>query len=302
MSAITVDGGPLVHHAGANHDEVKTEHGPAALFDNPQRSTAMNEMTHKHPGRCSAGRQLAHHLPLATVALVAGLVACLVAPSVPASAAPSGTWTPMAGPLPANAASAPYAANPYVYDVSCPTTGGCAAVGTYNIYSASYGGQVSEPLLLSETAPGSWAGREAPLPQNAAPPAKQNGESNELYSVSCGAAGQCAAVGSYVTTSGSISALLEASSNGSWYQTQAPVPANAAAGGQGSLMLSAASCASGDFCMAVGQYNDVSGASDGLIDTLSGGTWHAVEAPLPSNAAGSGSQSVYLYDASCSSP
>jgi hypothetical protein len=54
--------------------------------------------------------------------------------------------------------------------------------------------------------------------------------------------------------------------------------------------------------VAIGQYNDTAGSLQGLIETLSGGTWNASEAPLPSNAADpQQSPGTDLLSAACSS-
>jgi hypothetical protein len=50
-------------------------------------------------------------------------------------------------------------------------------------------------------------------------------------------------------------------------------------------------------CAAVGYYDDTSGIYQGLIETLSGGTWTPTDAPLPANVIAGGN--VGLYSAAC---
>jgi hypothetical protein len=107
----------------------------------------------------------------------------------------SGKWRAVEATLPANAAT-----NPEVVlsSVSCPSAGNCAAVGTYLDSSNQ-----TEGLLLDKTS-GRWArGVEATLPANAA-----TNPEVVLSSVSCASAGNCAAVGTYLDSSGNLQGLL----------------------------------------------------------------------------------------------
>jgi Divergent InlB B-repeat domain/PASTA domain len=100
----------------------------------------------------------------------------------------AGTWADGTEPaLPANAAGDPFG-GASLDSVSCPSAGNCSAVGSYN---AAVGDSTNgQNLLLTESA-GSWStGTEVSLPSN-------GDGANGLNSVSCTAAGQCAAVGGY---------------------------------------------------------------------------------------------------------
>src|SRR5260221_5286127 len=122
-----------------------------------------------------------------TGVLAAGMVAA--APVASGVAAAAAAVTGIEAPLPANAASNPFA---NVSSVSCASAGNCTAVG---LYFDSSGNQLG--VLLTETA-GTWAtGTEAALPASAA--------SNPvvfLASVSCASAGHFTAVGFYTDSSG----------------------------------------------------------------------------------------------------
>jgi hypothetical protein len=52
------------------------------------------------------------------------------------------------------------------------------------------------------------------------------------------------------------------------------------------------------FCAAVGGFRDTHGTLQGLIETRSGGTWTASDAPLPANAATN--PKVSLLNVACS--
>ncbi|MGH3054560.1 MAG: hypothetical protein ACRDL7_06235, partial [Gaiellaceae bacterium] len=177
----------------------------------------------------------------------------------------SGTWaTGVEAALPANAGTNPGA---YLDSVSCPSAGDCSAVGGYRD-----GSNDQEAVLLTETA-GSWAtGVEAAMPSNAA--------ANPIAvvpSISCGSAGDCAAVGNYRDSSGNEWALLLTETAGTWADgTEAGLPADAAGDPFGSASLVSVSCASTGSCSAVGGYNVAVGAGTGgesLLVTETAGSW-----------------------------
>jgi PASTA domain/Divergent InlB B-repeat domain len=188
----------------------------------------------------------------------------------------AGVWAPgVEASLPANAAKT----NLFVSltSVSCASAGNCTAVGDYLDNSPNDNG---EGLLLTETA-GTWStGVEAVLPSNAT----SINQSVNLSSVSCGAAGNCAAVGYYLGTGGDNHGLILDQTAGNWSAGfEPPLPANTAAA-HGALIPSV-SCVSAGNCTAVGVYVDSSGAGQGLLLTETAGTWETgVEATLPSNA------------------
>jgi len=179
-------------------------------------------------------------------------------------------------PLPANAASTPYAD---LYSVSCASAGNCTAVGAYGVSTGSYQG-----LLLTETN-GSWAtGTEAPLPANATPRVSQF---VRLLSVSCASAGNCTAVGSYTDNASASQGLLLTETNGTWAAgTEAPLPANATHSRRQFVQLSSVSCPSAGNCTAIGTYTDNSRNTWGLLLSERNGAWATgTEARLPGDAA-----------------
>ncbi|MGB7051003.1 MAG: hypothetical protein WBG41_05490, partial [Acidimicrobiales bacterium] len=175
-----------------------------------------------------------------------------------------GTWTAIEAPVPANAAP-PVASE--VTSVSCPATGSCEAVGVYS-------GSPENGLLLSLSG-GTWTATQAPLPANAAVP-----NTALIVSVACPAVGNCTATGAYETTAGTAVPVIESISGASATPLEAPLPANASssAGSEGFLLNIA--CPSTSSCEAVGRYSSTAGSGSApLIDTLSGGSWSAAEAP-----------------------
>jgi hypothetical protein len=185
------------------------------------------------------------------------------------------SWSPgLEASLPADAGTTNQFVN--LHSVSCLSAGNCTAVGTY---ASTVGG---DGLLLTETA-GVWAtGVEAVLPAGAS--------DSGIESVSCSSVGNCAAVGSYKSSSGNnYGALVLTETAGSWATgVEVPLPADAATSNQ-NAGLSSVSCPSDGNCTAVGGYLFMSGpdswASQGLMVTETAGTWGAgVASSLPADA------------------
>jgi PASTA domain len=202
----------------------------------------------------------------------------------------AGNWaTGVAESLPANATDqAGKGAGPN--SVSCPSARNCTAVGSYSDGPGSYQG-----LLLSETA-GTWAkGVEVALPSNAS----TTSQDASVGLVSCASPGNCTAVGSYLTGSGTYQSqgLLLTETAGVWSKgAEAALPANALATGQ-TVYLNSLSCPSAGNCSVAGEYVDSSGGGEGLLLTQAAGRWAAGVAPaLPA-----GLHNVRFTSVSCSS-
>jgi hypothetical protein len=88
--------------------------------------------------------------------------------------------------------------------------------------------------------------------------------------------------------------------NGKWTAIEPPVPANASAIAGGSPSVGSVACST-SICVSSGTYYDTSDDQEAALWTESGGTWSAVEAPMPANAAGSEPdiQSVACSNSSC---
>ena len=115
----------------------------------------------------------------------------------------------------------------------------------------------------------SWAsGTTVPWPTNAS---SQPGVI--VTSISCPAAGNCTAIGSYQDASGATQGLLATETGGQWTTaTMAQLPFNPDLTNPG-VTLTSVSCASPGNCTAVGSYIDVHGLTQGLLLTETSGAW-----------------------------
>ena len=170
-----------------------------------------------------------------------------------------GTWNALEAPLPKNAMPG----GPTLNSVSCPQAGSCTAVGNYELAAGGYG------ELFETLAGGVWNATQAPA----------LAQPGNLFSISCPTEGSCVAVGA---TAGAGNGIIETLSDGNWNATVAPFPSNAYR--IQSVYLNSVDCPTTGSCVAVGSYNvKTTLNSVGLIETLSGGVWSDVEAPLPAN-------------------
>ena len=170
-----------------------------------------------------------------------------------------GGWGAIAAPLPTLTSGSQF------FGLSCPAAGACVATGMYDVAGTDSG--------LVETQSGTaWSASTLPLPAGASPEATI---ANDDLAVSCSSPGTCAVAGT--TFDGNYEGVLDTLSGGIWTAVNAPVP-----GGQSSpdVQLSSVSCGPLGTCEAVGLVT-VNGMSQGLIESLSGGTWSAIQAPVP---------------------
>jgi hypothetical protein len=212
----------------------------------------------------------------------AGALGGLFGSGVASAVAPTPGWNGSSTPVPSGPDTP--AANPNATwdSVSCVSAAFCAGAG-------SYSGTSSDLPLLGVDANGTWTTREAPLPSDADP-----GSPARLSAISCPAVGTCEAIGFYVG-GGHEFGLIETLSGGAWSAMAAPVPADAT--GTGSFLKSV-DCQTAQTCVAVGEYQG-NGGTFGLIDTESGGSWTAQQAPQPADAAAN--QNVLPESVSCPS-
>jgi hypothetical protein len=175
--------------------------------------------------------------------------------------------------LPADAALSNQAVR--AVSVSCVSPGNCIAVGAYKTNSNNN----IEPLILKQTA-GSWAtGIASTLPADATTLNEDAG----LESVSCSSAGNCTAVGDYLSTSGQ-DGLMVSETGGSWAAGVAPtLPADANTPNP-YAGLASVSCSSAGNCSAIGSFESTT-AQEALMLTQTSGSWGpGVESTLPANA------------------
>jgi hypothetical protein len=108
-------------------------------------------------------------------------------------------WTATAGPLPTTAGTAAKQ-NADLESVSCPLSGSCTAVGTYETTTGRTVG------LIDSLSSGKWTAARAPEPTGAGSGPQLR---SYLASVAC-VGGGCVAGGTFMTTAGGAQGLLEA--------------------------------------------------------------------------------------------
>jgi len=157
---------------------------------------------------------------------------------------------------------------PIVHDsVSCASAGNCAAVGRYRD-----GASRSQVFVVSETN-GTW-GTAIKMPFSGI---LNWAGSADAGPVSCGAAGNCAAVGSYFARGpSSTQAFVVTLTNGTW-DTAIEVPGSEALNAGRNASTDSVSCTSAGNCTAVGYYFDGVGSPSGrqqvFVVRETNGTW-----------------------------
>ena len=207
-----------------------------------------------------------------------------------------GIWTAAAAATPA-AVTLAQLAFIELGGVACPAEGECVAVGAYQ------DSQNAERPMIETLSGGIWTPATIVLPANA-----DQSKSAVLSQVACPAPGRCVATGWYTAQNGGTQGLIDTLSNGSWTASTAPLPADAAAGNSASnsssrlpTALFAVRCPAVGTCVATGEYTAQNGGTQGLIDTLSNGTWTAARAPLPADATVA-NPNAYLWGVACPAP
>jgi hypothetical protein len=200
-----------------------------------------------------------------------------------------GTWTPVAAPL--DLAGAGAVSFVGLAAVACSSRTACVAVGYYV-------GQQNVAVPLSESLSGtSWTPGAPALPGDAG-----QGKPAVLSGVACPAPGRCVATGWYTGKNGDTQGLIDTLSQGRWTAASAPLPPGAVPRPLSSSTLPAGvfevRCPAVGYCVAGGDYIGKDGGIQGLIDTLSGGTWTAVRAPLPGDASAS-NPAAYVWAITC---
>jgi hypothetical protein len=176
----------------------------------------------------------------------------------------NGTWTDMAAPQVADAATNQDVA---LTGLSCPAEGSCVADG---IYTTSASGKGLEVLALSG---GTWTASVAPLPMDAATGSNEYvglNPLNELMGQNLSCAGsECEIGGFYHTMAGGTAPLLLRGTATTWTASSVGLPANAETGASESATLADTSCGFDGSCVAVGSYSDTSSRVRPLIASIS---------------------------------
>ena len=166
--------------------------------------------------------------------------------------------------------------------LSCPSAGNCTAVGGYQ-------GKGGEQGLIVRERDGAWLPAiRAPLPGGGVAPGDPNEFVTPLYSVSCAAQDDCAAIGAYLKKSGRFRnrprGWLLSERHGTWRASKATVAGpNGGVSIPGYVSLNSVDCPSPGNCVAVGTYDN---GRHGLIEIERHGTWKpGLKPALPTNAA-----------------
>ncbi|HET7017206.1 MAG TPA: hypothetical protein VFI65_25000 [Streptosporangiaceae bacterium] len=137
--------------------------------------------------------------------------------------------------------------------MSCSSEGNCAAGGTYQNLDLGF---------VASERNGRW-GKATELPS---PPFLTKGREAEVVSVSCAAAGICAAGGDYADRSDHDQGFVASAADGAWGKAVA-VPGLAALNKGGLAGVTSVSCAPGGACTAVGSYGLRNGGFNGFVVT-----------------------------------
>jgi hypothetical protein len=209
-----------------------------------------------------AGRLARGAVALATIGGIA--LAAGVSSPVPAGAGTSGpTWAALAPPLPSNATST---ASSQVQAVDCPAPGSCLALGIYHT------GAIREIFAASLTN-GTWTATQVPSPPS------DDGTDTGVQNLSCPSVGWCVATGRY-SNAGNFVPFASMLSAGVWRSVALPLPP-AAANPSTETQDRGLSCPATGYCVTTGGYNDPASHTQAYIDTLAGGNWTSIVAPLP---------------------
>lgn len=168
--------------------------------------------------------------------------------------------------------------NSQIHSVDCWSPGNCSAIGSY--FDGTQPTGYEQGLEVNEVR-GVWGrARETRLPASA------NIDPYAVISqVACTHAGNCVAVGSYISQDNATEGLLITEVDGVWKRAAAAVlPGNASA--YPSAALSEVTCVSTNNCTALGTYTNVGGDVEGLTVSERHATWaRAVAMAMPSGAA-----------------
>ncbi len=194
----------------------------------------------------------------------------------------NGTWG-KAIEVPGVAKLIPEYGDAWVTSISCGAVGQCAAGGTYSQDSVHY-----HAFVVSETN-GSWG--NAIEVRGAA--ILNSGDAAVVSSVSCAAAGECAAGGysaRYYTTAPSSRAFLVNETGGVWGNA-IEVPGTATRKSGGAAEVNSVSCAAAGECAAGGFYTGSSNLRSAFVVTEKNGSWrNATKVP------GTGSKMFWTGD------
>jgi cytochrome c551/c552 len=174
-----------------------------------------------------------------------------------------------------------------VTSVSCASAGDCSAGGYYT--GGAHAPNDQQAFVVSEVN-GVW-GRAEQVPGSGR---LNTGHIAEVRSVSCGAAGNCSAGGTYEDSSLGEHAFVVSQAHGVWGQA-GQIPGTTGGGAQ----LVALSCTSAGSCGAAGFYTTTT-ATQAFVASQVNGTWGKAE-PIPGLAALNQGRNAAAASLSCTS-
>lgn len=157
--------------------------------------------------------------------------------------------------------------------LDCPAPGACVATGSYEDRRSALHPFVE---VLSG---GHWRAETVSL--NGLSPAPTGVDAyTHLDGVSCWAAGQCVAVGTYLSAKDGARAFAASMNANSWSMSALPITGfRPPAGHEPGLEMVAVHCPAAGHCTAVGTYRTPSGVVIGMTESLSQGKWSAATLP-----------------------
>ncbi|HEX6451257.1 MAG TPA: hypothetical protein VF060_17540 [Trebonia sp.] len=159
--------------------------------------------------------------------------------------------------------------NAAVNSMSCASAGNCSAGGWY------LDGSGHDQVFVVSEVNGSWH-TAIEVPGTAT---LNKGGKAQVYSVSCGSAGNCSAGGYYTDSLGHTQAFVASQVSGTWH-TAVEVPGSATLNKAGNGEVNSVSCASAGNCSAGGYYRDGAWHYQAFVVSEVNGSWHtAIEAP-----------------------
>jgi len=177
-----------------------------------------------------------------------------------------------------------------VDSVSCAEAGDCAVGGYYTDGSGH-----PQAYVAGETN-GTW-GNAIEVPGTAA---LNSGGSALVISISCAAAGDCAAGGQYSDDSGHGQAFVVGEKKFTWGEA-IEVPGTAALNSGGSASVGSVSCTAAGACAAGGSYTNGFGHAQPFVVSEANRAWGDAVA-APGMTALDGGDDAYMFSLSCAAP
>jgi hypothetical protein len=168
--------------------------------------------------------------------------------------------------------------NAEISSVSCPAAGNCGAGGSYANRSRHL-----QAFVISEVNDTWGRAQEAAGTLN-------TGGNAQIYTLSCGSAGNCAAGGYYRDNSGHYQAFIVTQKDGTWGTAREAAPALNTGG---NAAIESVSCPSAGNCAAAGQYLDRGRHTQAFVINEVHGTWgQAAKVAAPTTDGSASIQSV----------